>query len=157
MPLKHSRKGRCLFTSIQIDTLKRLWSAAVWAASSKGRLTLRDSDRATEIQLHRGRLTSKEASKEPIRTCMTLFCGTCVCCYLWDYFFILSSKCNIFLLMMRKQNTMEQIQAPVAAICLMTLAYIKRWASMLPPIWLWWSLPYISLLSGELIWHLQRR
>lgn len=35
---------------------------------------------------------------------MTLFSGPCCCRYLWDYFFSLSSKCNIFLLITRKQK-----------------------------------------------------
>lgn len=51
------------------------------------------------VRLH---LRQKEASKEPITTCMTLFGGVCCCRYLWDYFFSLSSKCNIFLLIIRK-------------------------------------------------------
>ena len=98
MPLNQSRRGRGLFARKHKQfgpppPLRRSPFTS-WTVQQRFTITVVVS-------------TWKEAPPpgEPIATCMTPIGGSCCRLYQWDYFFSLSSKCNIFLLITR--NTRE--------------------------------------------------
>lgn len=91
-PLKRSHKGTCLFTSMQIGILKRMVDLHLWAVKP-----LTHGQCTTEIEIRCGR-----PEKRPERNHHLHDSLRCRCRYLRDYFFSLSSKCNTFLLIIRK-------------------------------------------------------
>lgn len=118
MPLKQNQKGRRLNQVLQFE------------------LPLQDGQRSTSRTVRqRFSLTLVDfISKEPIITCMTLRWYLCLPLSVRLFFQFVFKVQYIFLLIKRK--LWSRFQTPVAAICLITLAYIIQRTFMLPPIWL---------------------